>query len=259
MTLTSKTPYIPLEQKPDLCFHAIIRTDINRRGVLYDLDSLAVYLGAYINEDNKDIYSPELQQRALPKDDARVGFLIDNLEKVETLEKLAKLGYEEFKLHRIGEFDNLKDVSDFITYNLGRNNYAEQDVAIGLNFRWDKIRGTKNGHYVLVAAYDNKSKIVTVCDTSFINNSFWTMHLSRFVEGMKSIYEEDDGKRRERGLFIASGPSKFVKIPGIEPENLAFSARPYIPHIYGLQRIIMENPKPDSQITLFPDSPDSNC
>jgi hypothetical protein len=238
MIYTSKTPYIPLEQKPDFCYPGIINTDTNRRGVLYDLDSLAAFLEVNINEKYKEMYSPELQKRALPEGNANIGFLVDRLKDPENLGRILKLGYNKAKFHWVSEFKNLDDASDFIAENMEKNRLSDHDVAIGMNFRWDKIRGTKNGHYTLIAAYDNKSKIITICDTSFTNQGFCTIHLEPIIEGMQARYEEDDGKPRERGFLELDGPSKLIRIPGIiTPEELYKTAKPYAPHAFKLVEV----------------------
>lgn len=256
---TVKTPYFRLKQGIDLCGITCPQMVFKRKGADYDQDYLAAYMGAYVSEEHKDTYSPVLRARTLPKikyidpktrksakkDDARVGFLFDRYKDKRVQDKIKRLGLEILVYHPsdlglikvvsdISEIENedIEGVSQFIAENLDAGN----DVM--MNYRWDNFRGTENGHYVLIAAYNENNHSVTVVDPSPFapSNGYWSENLKKFLYGMQPIWKEDDGKKRERGFVIFKGPQKLKKVEGVEPPDLTKRAPMYRPVVYKIEK-----------------------
>lgn len=260
-THNARAPYFRFVQGINLCGPTMLEIASYGRGALYNQEELAAYIGAYVSIDHVNSYSPILRARALEKvdkidprtgevvkgadgnpikvDHKDVGFSIDRWEEEEVKEKIRYLGLEvsvyhpsELGLTRLvkkpSEFteEELKIASEFIGANLDKRN------DVGMNFRWDRLRGTEDGHYVLVSSFNDKNYRVTVTDPSSTNPPNWSKDLGEFLYGMQPVFREDDNQERERGFIIFSGPDR------LETKNLSklikSSARapPYRPVAY---------------------------
>jgi len=170
------------------------------------LEDFATRIGAYIDKRDADQFMGGMKRRALSRDDPRVGFVIESFEDVKYQQRMKKEFGLEVNVYRpssisdpsdLGRYFN--DVSKFLSDKID----SGYDVA--MNFHWKPLRGTENGHYVLVAAYDDKNHDVYVADPSPYSPDFWKLDLETFLHAMKPIWDEPKKDRRERG-FITFGP-----------------------------------------------------
>ncbi|MEK6945645.1 MAG: hypothetical protein AABW63_02540 [Nanoarchaeota archaeon] len=224
-------------QKPDLCCAANVAIEDQRRGIDYggSLENLAVRMGLYINANYKDMYGPELQKRALPSGDAQIGMTFESFENSERLKNIVKgsgLEAEAYRLSRIvgsldgvvqPTFEMIQSVGSFLTNNLKAGN------GITINYRLEPFTGREDGHYVSLFAYDDTTNEVYVCDPSPHSPEYWKEGLNKFITGMLPIWKEDDGKKRERGLIVLSGPMLKNKENPNKIRRLLKNIKTYVP------------------------------
>jgi len=177
--------YKHLTQKKNFCGIACVQMILFRRDFWVDQELLAYKLGAKIDEKDRDLYRFSFKE--LPSDNPDIGIRIMDFKK-----KKVKNFFQKYKLrvevHLISEIDN---VENFIIMNLKNNN----DVII--NFWWKPIKDIDFGHHVLLSGFDTKSKIVTACDPSPQNKSFWKVELNKLIKGMSSKWTG-----YERGFIV---------------------------------------------------------
>lgn len=188
-------------QKPQLCGATTIKIALDTRGIdagYFGSEDLAYYIGSRIDENDAKSFRPKLRTRALKSGSIEIGLLFEDFEKPE-LQKMLKAKYNlDTRVYHLSEITHIEK---FLCENIDANN------SIIANFRWEPFRGGKNeGHFVVAVAYDEKNKELYVADPSPINPEYWKDELQRFVYGMQPVWEETDGKTRERGFIVFSGP-----------------------------------------------------
>lgn len=188
-------------QKPQLCGATTIKIILDTRGIdcgYFGPEDFAYDLGSHIDENDVKSFRPKLRTRALKSGNIEIGLLFEDFEKPE-LQRMLKEKYNlETQVYRPSEIPNIER---FLCEHIDANN------GIIANFRWEPFRGGKNeGHFVVAVAYDENNKELYVADPSPINPEYWKHELQRFVYGMQSVWEETDGKKRERGFIVFSGP-----------------------------------------------------
>ncbi len=262
---TSRVPYFHFRQGINLCGPTKLQIVLYGRGALYDQEELAAYMGVYVSIDHKNSYSPVLRHRALPKvdkidprtgevvkdlggnpvkvDDARVGFSICRWENKRVQEKIRYLGLE-VSVHRPSDLGLTRLVKDPSEYTEEELRIASEFIGpenldrgndVGMNYRWDKFRGTEDGHYVLISSFNEKNYLVTVTDPSPTNPPNWSENLRKFLFGMQPVFREDDNKQRERGFLVFKGPRKLKTYDLSELLNTSGEAPKYIPVAYEMK------------------------
>ncbi len=230
MYLHSLNPVNPSRiQKPNLCAAGCVQSEADKRLIKYghSIEDLGNTLKVYINEEDKDMFMIPLSKRGLPITDARVGLLYANfktpkLQKIlrqslglEVLVKDAEEFFTEEELTAIKSLDEktkeklesvdinmaLRNAEDFLIDNIEKNR------GIMMNFWNYPFRQTKDGHYVMIIAYDEDKKVIYVMDPHPNTASYWHHELKDFLPAMLPIWEEPPhGPSRDRGFVIFDGP-----------------------------------------------------
>lgn len=219
-------------QKPNLCAATCLQMILDRRGIEYgpSLEALAIELGLYIDERDKDMFGAALKKRTLKHGDARIGLLFDDFKKPEKLEQLKELFGLEAKTYHPSEIGGTKGIKELLTDSFGQG----KDVII--NYRLELFNGREDGHYVLAFAFDDENNDVYVSDPSPFIQEYWKVRMGRFAKAMQPIWTEDDGKQRERGLIVLHGPMHKKRIPQREMDNYLKNTEDYVAVDVRIQR-----------------------
>jgi len=165
-------PYKHLTQRKDFCGPACVQMVLLRRGIQVDQEATACEIGTRIDERDKNLYHLPLE--TLPAGDHRVGTWLGDFAKEKAQGFFKKHGLA-VEVRRIGEIEN---PGAFIAENI------DDDNDMILNFWWKPINDQEWGHFVLLSGFDPETGMVTLCDPSYMQKSFWDIRLDKIVEAM---------------------------------------------------------------------------
>lgn len=210
-------------QKPNLCAATCLQMILGRRGIEYgySLENLAVQLGLYIDEEDKDMFGEELRRRTLKHGSAEIGLLFDDFKKPEKLGLIKSIWGIDAKVLHPSEI-GIRKIKDFLVAEIEKGN------DIMLNYRLEPFNGRTDGHYVLMFALNEDTNDIYVSDPSPFVQEYWKAKLGRFLWAMKPRWKEDDNKKRERGFVIFSGPMNKEKDNPQSVDNLVMGVGDYV-------------------------------
>jgi hypothetical protein len=246
-------PY-PNSQKQNLeqCGGVDFRVLLDRRGIptgFYGTDGLACFLGTRINE--RDIHSYTSVLRGMAVDEKEeTGLTIDDFAKPGLVKAIKEKYGLDVEVHKPSQI-RMKGqrLEEFLIENIVKDN----DVMI--NFRWDELRHTEDGHFVLLAAYDEQTHEVYVADSSYGTPEYWKIPITRFSKAMEAGYPEKDNKLRERGFIVFSGPiMNRPKEDYLEIEKHLVTVKDYEPTVRKVVREENPEPRPDGGRILRPET-----
>lgn len=228
-----------INQKPNLCAATCLAMEANRRGIKYgfSLEELAYKIGSYIDEEHKEMYMKPLSKRALSGEDPKVGLLYKDFKTTSLRKAIKKIVGLESECHDASKFRGAKEMSDLIISEIKREN------GIMMNYWNEPFRGTKDGHYVLVFAFNEETTDIFAADPSPTIPSCWKENFDKFYRTMLPIWKEPDGKSRERGIVVFSGPIYRKKDDPAEVDKFLRNIGRYDPkYVSSVEKVEIKTP-----------------